>query len=156
MELIWITFPDGTICDPTVFASFEKDAGRLAKRPIQTLPLVSLCDFREIPIEMEYFPVLVGEDYLLRANAFIKEESTKNILGREIARNLFTSHLMNNQVASFNEMKSFYKHNEPENYNELVAGFKLQMKCYVEEGKIIEKQEDGDTLFSINLANNLS
>lgn len=144
---VWITFPDGTICDPTVFATFEKDAGRLESRPIETLPLIYSSSFEGFPCEMEYFPLLVGRDYLVRANALIEAETKTVLIGKEVAKNLYHTHLLKNETASFNDMKAYYKTNEPDKYRELVIGFRMQMNDYVKKGLVKAQKDNNDTLY---------
>jgi hypothetical protein len=144
---VWITFPDGTILDPTLRASFEKDAGRLEQHNINQLPIISPCDFPNFPIEIEYFPLLVGKDYLLKASSIIEPSIECFNLGRQAASKFYNDHIKLHNIGSFNEMKSFYKENDREKYRDIVSGFRTEMNHLISSGLVKERKHNNDTLY---------
>ena len=147
----WITFPDGTILDPTLMASFEKDAGRLKGIKVEQIPLISQWDFPDFPIEIEYFPLLVGKDYLLKSNAIIELTSDSYKIGMLIADDFYQKHLKCHEIGSFNDMRTFYKKNDPEKYRDIVTGFRHKINHYISNGLVHEKKvKDAILYFSID------
>lgn len=144
---VWITFPDGTILDPTLMATFEKEAGRLDQRDIKQLPFISPCDFPDLPIDIEYFPLLVGKDYLLLSNSIIEQSGPDFITGLQAAQHFYTNHLSQKNIGSLNDMKSFYKKDNPEGYRNIITGFRTQMNEFISKGLVQDRTHESDTLY---------
>lgn len=145
---VWITFPDGIIVDPTLFASLEKKSGRLSESRVDELPLISACGHVKGGHGIEYFPVLVGKQYLYKSGVIHDHSVETFAAGRSFALNFYEECMINNIDGSLIEVTKYCKRGDPEGYRGRVAGFEFEMKALADRGLVNAVEVGGDTIYS--------
>jgi hypothetical protein len=140
---VWITFPDGTILDPTLFATFESQAGRLQNMSMDALIISTPCEIPEFPINFEYFPVLTGRDYLEKTLSIVNNDSEHYLAGEELALRFYKEVISDGHYGVLSELKEFIKNNDPINFELINAGFQITLRKMASENRLkIVKQGD--------------
>jgi hypothetical protein len=141
---VWITFPDGCILDPTLLASFENDAGRLHLRNISDLVIHGRCDMPDIPIEFEYFPLLIGTDFLKRTGSIIDIDQKQIYIGSKLAIDKYIPEIVAGKPLSWDRFMCDLKEKHPENYRSISLGVLNQLRAYIDNGLIKKDLINGE------------
>lgn len=143
---VWLTFPDGVIFDPSFMVMVHKENGV----DLNTITVGQTMIYDQVGIpaleqSMEYFPTLVGSDFLLKAGA-IKECSTGAFNhGIESADRCYIEALQAGHPAKLAPMIEHYKAAHPDEWPHIVKGFTFGMKKYIDQGLVVQYEMKGST-----------
>ncbi len=148
---VWLSFPDGSIFDPTLLASFEKDKGtNLVHEPINKYVIYDVAGIPSIKNDMEYMPLVVGADYLYRTKILVKPNPEYNDFGKMAADNAYTEALLKGHTLSLTQAIEHYRENEPDHADAIIIGLLNRFDEYEFMGHITKEVvgNPGETYFT--------
>ncbi len=143
---VWLTFPGGIIFDPAFMVMVHQENGvDLNGISVNQTMIYDQVGIPSIDESMEYFPTLVGSDFLHKVGAIKVDNNGAFTHGLENAERCYKEALTAGYPAKLANMIEHYKVKHPDEWPHIVKGFTTGMKKYIDAGLVMKYEMKGST-----------